>query len=1040
MLNAVCRGYAGNFHKMSVPAFGGRGLLLAGILLSVGTVSGEEYYLTNTDNAYYDGQNKYRSFNAAGWWSSGAAPCAGNNYTVTNVVVGGAMTSFIQLRVPDNPSLTDPVIFRGDKLTIGSPSDFNAQFMGWGTAQTTANRHQKSIYRINDLHCYGANIYCNNTGYITLLGTCTIHKVDNNNHVTAFYGNGHADGQQRGMNLGMKLIADADVVTRLYCGAAENSGNRTSRIYLEGDMSAYLGKLRANYSSTTVIFDSPTMCLGGVEQFVADRLQIYQNAALSIYPHCVQHRNWGVKIHNTTGGGNFFLETDAESGPFDFILPVTAEVSTMSMTVRGPHPVTLKSDMTNFKGSLKVAPEGALILHPDATLPGDMRLEVGDGATLGFSVDGDSEKGPVTLKNAMLGQDVKFVVAVRELAAFVGSRSFSVARIPASYGSFTAADFRDLTPRVGDLPYSSVQVATDGVTGDTLVSVVVSYGASTAVWDGGGSDTALATAANWADDATPDFISGALAATFATGGVSADITGAVAFRGLTFALPAEAASFTLTKGEPDAQLVLGSDGVTTAPRAEGSAGCNFTIEVPVTFTHPQEWPLAAGTAVDFSGGVAVTPAMTRIRAYATDVAEGTTAPVMLPRVGWSGDLSSFTGVFCATNVTVDVAGTNVFGTGDQLVRLTATHKAPLDEARCLLRTHGSGIEVNRPIRAELGAHGVTFLFGEGTSNVFHRQVTTYGATVNGVKVTGCSGRFRSQNGAYTRFEGTASEGSSLYGDAHQPRFDGEGTFEFTRRIYNSSGVYFGNDEPEKKVKILLRASDNYGFSITLHPGSDVHVFADDAFRTRAQDTVDNRTATQVHGILDLHGTTQRIWRVQGGGLVTSETPAVFSPMGVNTNRTEWLGVDQWTMNLVFSNAVDFVMASGRTTLTKVSPSTGELAATNGWIKLTATADWPNARGVRVERDGQLTLAAGGKFGEKTEWRVGGNGRIHIPEGVVQKCGKLYFNDIDAEKPVKPGIYGSAEAQAIYPAAHVDAHLTGKGLLKVVRAGFSISFR
>ena len=94
----------------------------------------------------------------------------------------------------------------------------------------------------------------------------------------------------------------------------------------------------------------------------------------------------------------------------------------------------------------------------------------------------------------------------------------------------------------------------------------------------------------------------------------------------------------------------------------------------------------------------------------------------------------------------------------------------------------------------------------------------------------------------------------------------------------------------------------------------------------------------------------------------------------------------------------------------------------------------------MERDGQLTLAAGGKFGEKTEWRVGGNGRIHIPEGVVQKCGKLYFTDIDAEKPVKPGIYGSAEAQAIYPAAHVDAHLTGKGLLKVARTGFSISFR
>jgi len=96
--------------------------------------------------------------------------------------------------------------------------------------------------------------------------------------------------------------------------------------------------------------------------------------------------------------------------------------------------------------------------------------------------------------------------------------------------------------------------------------------------------------------------------------------------------------------------------------------------------------------------------------------------------------------------------------------------------------------------------------------------------------------------------------------------------------------------------------------------------------------------------------------------------------------------------------------------------------------------------VSVSGSGILELDASDRFGEESVWRVGGGGRVILDAGVRQKCGQLFLTDVDAEKPRRPGLYGSPEAHAANASVKADSHFEGLGVLLVKGGGTTIIFR
>ena len=163
--------------------------------------------------------------------------------------------------------------------------------------------------------------------------------------------------------------------------------------------------------------------------------------------------------------------------------------------------------------------------------------------------------------------------------------------------------------------------------------------------------------------------------------------------------------------------------------------------------------------------------------------------------------------------------------------------------------------------------------------------------------------------------------------------------------------------------------------------------------------------------------------------------------GVYTNNAA--GANAWfdAVNCAtkFADAASVSLRHGRFNFTGVSPTTGGLAVTNGWARF-QTGSMTNAQTVTVSGTGILELKASGRFGEESVWRVGGNGRVILDQGVRQKCGQLFLTDVDGVKPCRPGLYGSPEAHAANAAVKADSHFEGRGVLYVKGGGTMLIFR
>lgn len=344
------------------------------------TASAEDVFLTTTDATKINDKVALSFYANGEHWSDGLVPHAGADYFVTSAYE--LRTGYTNIFVNGKSSQTNVIKFAGDSLTFGaSGSSTTPKLICWGPGGTNHKINYRA-WQCDNFQVYSGEFVCNNTGWVKQLGTMTFHSGKGH---FRFYGSGHTtNDQQRGYILAGKLISDPAVAVEVYCNAAENTKNKTSRLYLEGDFTEFQGTFKSRYSSSTVILNGSQVC-SQPTTLKADALGVERNCAVTIYPPCVQNPNFGIKILSTTEGGNFYLETDAESGDYDLLLPVTATDATMSMTVRNNGAtsgvITLKNDMSAFAGTVIVS-SGTLVLTDEATLPSGLRFIVKSGATL----------------------------------------------------------------------------------------------------------------------------------------------------------------------------------------------------------------------------------------------------------------------------------------------------------------------------------------------------------------------------------------------------------------------------------------------------------------------------------------------------------------------------------------------------------------------------------------------------------------------------------------------------------------------------------
>lgn len=395
-------------------------------------------------------------------WSDGKPVHPGADYVVTSGQLRGCYSN--------GGGLANKQTFVGDSLTLGTAgSATKPQFFGWGPGGNDWKTNFRA-WQCDNLHVYASEFNCNNTGYIRMLGTATFHSGAGE---AVFQGTGFGANEQRGYVIDAKLISDEDYTLTCYCSAVENKDNKTSRFYFSGDMSAFKGKIKCRYSSSTLVFTSPT-AFSSATSFSESRIGLERNCAMTIYPDCVQNANFGVKILSTTDGGNVYFETDAESGDIDLQLPFTATDAAMSLTFRNRGSstgvITLRNDMSRFAGKV-VVESGTLVLTDDATLPEGLRVTVREGAMIksrranGFKgIVLDAEAGSQVALELVYDSATSTVKTIALDAESVASLSFPL--------SIAFTEQIALSPEIGRLPCLTIDKAVREVTADDFVDAV----------------------------------------------------------------------------------------------------------------------------------------------------------------------------------------------------------------------------------------------------------------------------------------------------------------------------------------------------------------------------------------------------------------------------------------------------------------------------------------------------------------------------------------------------------------------------------------
>jgi hypothetical protein len=550
--------------------------------------------------------------------------------------------------------------------------------------------------------------------------------------------------------------------------------------------------------------------------------------------------------------------------------------------------------------------------------------------------------------------------------------------------------------------------------------MVSDYSASveSRTWTGAGADDLFSTAANWDGAVLPTFGDGSLLATFATGGARAEIDSATSFNGIVFDVPEGTSAFALMRAAGTELVKLGSRGITTMEAADGSPR-TAVVDMPMMVTDNQTWSLGTATELVATQSIGVLNAAH----YSLNV-QGATNGMSRLRLSAASDFTGFTASNCHLSVESSAGG--AFGATNAEAHVYVTRSGFTSLANSVLTLDGTGAVIDEDMRFDYTQTPIYLLNAlENTTNSFARL------TVNSLGSVNRNPYFHFSAGSRTVVNGRVQFNWS-------PCFlVGAGRVEFRQTVSSGSHFQIGTDATDT-LYVVFEAPNNKSYTFVVRNNCTLDLRTDYAAMTDNENPAKN---IMVLGTVLIHDTTQYFWRLVNGGIIRGDAGSQVVLGGVYTNNAA--GVNAWFDNVNcatrFADAASVSLRSGRYNFTGVSETTGNLTMTNGWARF-QTGSMTNAQTVTVAGTGILELKASERFGEESVWRVGGNGRVLLDEGVRQTCGQLFLTDIDGEKPRRPGLYGSPEAHAANAGVKADSHFEGRGVLYVKGLGTMIIFR
>ncbi len=557
---------------------------------------------------------------------------------------------------------------------------------------------------------------------------------------------------------------------------------------------------------------------------------------------------------------------------------------------------------------------------------------------------------------------------------------------------------------------------------------------TSATWTGGGgADTSVGTAANWGAEEAPNLQSGALLATFASGGVSADFDRDVFLRGIALSKPDTGFALTGT-----GLISLDSAGIAfndATPAADGSPR-TYTVEPLVlqaamfaqTFAIPTNVTLAfaggyqqgmgasnfkTGDGTLVLGGNGSTPGSWRFDG-GTTVLSGTN------RIDGAIEATNSTIRFCGTVTQAGGPSTTKYyygwkpGANDIAVRCVPT-SGLVPSSRMFFEN----VDIGKTLAMycpSLEAGQGWFNVAPGSTNIFRSMVYFMGYI----------GHLNFGDDSETKFMGDLAIGG-------QTEFHGKAKVILSGSTpFTSGGGFRVRDNMVWRIEKAGQLSA--GGSLIMQDNTRLEVAVDNAFSQ--EPSRDYWLLLYDRSTFDISNTVQSL---------------VLFGMNANGNRDGYASATVTGLpgselrirrGYIFHNVTNCVsLTMSGTNVNEVLVATNKAFASCGDVKIEVgildfakNASWLNGTNVTVCGGATLRINQSKTFGDHAQLHAEGEGwSIALGSGVVQK-----FSSFDIGGTTQPpGLYGAVgNASAKYRLTN----FTGTGLIKVGKFGTTVVIR
>ena len=519
--------------------------------------------------------------------------------------------------------------------------------------------------------------------------------------------------------------------------------------------------------------------------------------------------------------------------------------------------------------------------------------------------------------------------------------------------------------------------------GGTIIVDDGSAAINEATWTGGGTDTGIATAANWSTSPeTPALDDATTIATFATGGSTATVDRAVSLYGINLST---ADGFVFARSGDPAQVAIGEGSLSADAATEGHAPV-YEFNVPLKASVSQEWNVGSGAVVRASSGI-------------LDVSGGRITKTGTGEFSIAGDTTLF-GSLVHSAGTLRLAGTIgapdgvAQGSATQYGLTTITVPGEVEGLTTIL----DGVTFYKPVwmagRGDVEQVVNWLMFGAATTNVFKE------AAVFHTKV------------------------GNLMPDAST-------ALVFEKGVDFNSTVHFRNGTLVVKGG---KMSATGGSGIYLHSGSlrletqlNQITFRGRSVRS-VEFTVDYAITNRFFELdggypkVYLNGTAQHCTTFRatsGATLVGGEQPARFI-----CNDGYFYGMTEGCVSLEKNGSGTLYLGGDNARADHAS--TGDLVVSGGTMTLNPKASWRNGTNFVVRKTGTLSLTAANQLNKKIAVVcISDSGVVDLQNGASHTVKELR---VDGDS-LPPGTYGGADAPEGVNKTYA-AHFSGNGTMHV----------